>query len=639
MKKIFYAMALTFVFSSASMAQRNYFKELGYTQKEINAKIQAAYHEVFESDRRAYHSVGDDMGYVEDVKNNDVRTEGQSYGMMIAVQLNKQDVFNRIWRWSKHYMMHKEGPSKGLFAWQCRPDGTQMAKGSASDGELYFVTDLLLASRRWGNDGEINYLKEAQTLLNTLFSKDGKDGVYNIINMEKGLINFTPDKRGNTFTDPSYHLPAFYEIWAESAQDGREGIYRKLAENARAYLHKCCDEKTGINPDNTDFEGKATSFPGWGGRPPMVSEFHFDSWRVPMNIAMDFVLYGKDRQWQKEYADKFQTTMASKGITTFPDQFAQDGGEPKFIMRAGGYQKLRHSIGLVTTTAVLSLVTDNQYSKDLVRHLWSMKLAPYKDKYYDVYYDGLLYIFGLLHLSGQYKTTFSEPQLSDYFAPATESEATPDDNGFIRRWTLLEPISKPNRSNTPFVDSYLHKVFYKEYFPKQFTILPKDGETVKANVEIEVKTNAPMDFRRAMTPPQIKNEVQKLVWHTLDSKLYNVKLFRFASGLDKQVYGVIFWAVTVIDSPCDMTDVRLAVGSNSASMWWLNGEETLVLSGDRRMVADDAMSQRITLKKGRNVLRGAVINGPGMSDFCVRFIDANGKPVKDIKILKNLNLK
>ena len=98
---------------------------------------------------------------------------------------------------------------------------------------------------------------------------------------------------------------------------------------------------------------------------------------------------------------------------------------------------------------------------------------------------------------------------------------------------------------------------------------------------------------------------------------------------------MLFWAVTVIDCPEEIKDVRLAVGSNSASMWWLNGEETLLLSGDRRMVKDDAMSKRITLKKGRNVLRGAIINGPGMSDFCVRFLDEKGNPVKNYTIINN----
>jgi hypothetical protein len=125
----------------------------------------------------------------------------------------------------------------------------------------------------------------------------------------------------------------------------------------------------------------------------------------------------------------------------------------------------------------------------------------------------------------------------------------------------------------------------------------------------------------------VKVGKQRLTWHTIDSDRYNVKLFRFADLLDKQVYGLLFWAVTVIDCPEEIKYVRLAAGSNSASIWWLNGEEVLMLSGDRRMVRDDATSQRITLKKGRNILRGAIINGPGMSDFCVRFINDKGEPI------------
>jgi hypothetical protein len=125
---------------------------------------------------------------------------------------------------------------------------------------------------------------------------------------------------------------------------------------------------------------------------------------------------------------------------------------------------------------------------------------------------------------------------------------------------------------------------------------------------------------------------EELAWHALDSANFNVKLFRFADGLNKPTYGVIFWAVTVVNSPHELKNVRLAVGSNAASMWWLNGKEAVILSGDRRMVMDDCVSKRLTLNQGRNVLRGAIINGPGMSDFCVRFIDENGGPVRNITL-------
>jgi hypothetical protein len=197
--------------------------------------------------------------------------------------------------------------------------------------------------------------------------------------------------------------------------------------------------------------------------------------------------------------------------------------------------------------------------------------------------------------------------IAPYFTPATTSKKTPDSEGFIQRWLLLEPINKPNRSNTVFTDSYIRTAFTTEYFPNQFTVLPKDGEKVKVGE-------------------------QELTWHALESTKFNVKLFRFAYGLRKEIYGVLFWAVTVVNSQQEMKNLRMAVGSNSASMWWLNGKEAVILSGDRRMVMDDCVSTRLTLNKGKNIIRGAVINGPGMSDFCVRFLNEKGEPIKDLTI-------
>jgi hypothetical protein len=197
--------------------------------------------------------------------------------------------------------------------------------------------------------------------------------------------------------------------------------------------------------------------------------------------------------------------------------------------------------------------------------------------------------------------------IAPYFTAATASKKTPDAEGFLQRWLLLEPINKSNRSNTVFTDSYIRTAFTTEYFPNQFTVLPKDGDKVRV-------------------------ATQELTWHALDSRNFNVKLFRFADGLKKEVYGVLFWAVTVVNTPEEMTNVRMAVGSNSASMWWLNGKEAVILSGDRRMVMDDGVSARLTLNKGKNIIRGAVINGPGMSDFCVRFLDEKGQPIKNLAI-------
>ena len=223
---------------------------------------------------------------------------------------------------------------------------------------------------------------------------------------------------------------------------------------------------------------------------------------------------------------------------------------------------------------------------------------------------------------------------NNYFqsVAANAAAAQPDANGFIRRWMLLEPIDYNVRSNTILTDSYLNEHLSKQYFKGQFDNkkLPRDGEKVTATGITQA--GGPRDTRMQMGPVQTKEVKQTLRWHALESNSYNVKVFRFAEANGCQPYNSLFWGVTVIDCPEEMDGVRLAIGSNGASMWWLNGERVLTLDGDRRMVEDDCVSQRLTLKKGRNVLRFALVNGPGLSDLCARFIDEQGKPVKNYEV-------
>jgi hypothetical protein len=197
----------------------------------------------------------------------------------------------------------------------------------------------------------------------------------------------------------------------------------------------------------------------------------------------------------------------------------------------------------------------------------------------------------------------SPPPLSEYFAPAA---AAPDADGFIRRWLILDPVVKPNPTNTVFTGRYVREALSPDAYPGDFDAVPRTGQLARLD--------------------------QNLSWHALDSKVWDVKLFNFAQSLGRPTYGVVFWAVTVIDSPREMRNVRLAVGSNAASRWWLNGEVEAELFDDRRMVVDDVLSDRVTLRKGRNVIRGAVINGPGLSDFCLRFVNESGAPIRDLEI-------
>lgn len=387
----------------ATRRYRNLFAELGYKQKDIDKKLKSVFESVFYGPDKVYFEVGDSMAYISDIKNHDVRTEGMSYGLMIAVQFDRKDIFDRLWRWSKKYMQHQEGLLKGYFVWSCQTDGTRNAQGPASDGELYYVTSLIFASNRWGNSTGINYLAEAQNILNCSMQKIGMERVAPLINLEHQLITFTPDPFGGRFTDPSYHIPAFYEVWARWAEDGRSEFWRVCARKSREYLHKSIHPVTGLNPDYNNYDGTLL-----GSKRVIGDAFRFDSWRVPMNIALDYSWACADRKWQQEYGNKIQNFFYSQGIDSFVDQYNVDGTTVTELLDAGGYKKLRHSLGLVATTAAVSLVCTHDKSREFVDRLWNAKHVPYDDGYFDAYYDGLLRLFAFMHLSGNYRIIFPQ---------------------------------------------------------------------------------------------------------------------------------------------------------------------------------------------------------------------------------------
>jgi hypothetical protein len=185
----------------------------------------------------------------------------------------------------------------------------------------------------------------------------------------------------------------------------------------------------------------------------------------------------------------------------------------------------------------------------------------------------------------------------------TSAAKAPDADGFLRRWLVLEPI----RVSGQLTDSAVQAAVKTEYFPGQFTVVPRDGEKVTAGDA-------------------------ELAWHAVDTTNYNLNLYHFAYALGKPTSNVLFWAVTVVDAPREMPGVRLAIGSNAASVWWVNGQEAIGIYNDRQSVIDDGVSKRITLRKGPNVVRGAIVNAGGATDFCARFLDAADRPITEITV-------
>ena len=366
---------------------RNLFKELGYSDAEIDKKVESAWQKFFygTDEERIYYPVGEDMAYIYTADTDDVRSEGMSYGMMICVQMDKQEEFNRLWKWAKTYMQHTSGEFKGYFAWQMNTNGTKKDNTPAADGEEYFATSLLFASARWGNgEGIYNYNKEAQEILTTMLHQaDDGQGV-NMFNKEHKMPVFCPIGNAATYSDPSYHLPAFYEVWAREAEQDKD-FWSEAAEASRQHFKDATNEKTGLGPDYSEYSGAAKNEGNHG-------DFRFDAWRIAANIACDYAWWAQD-DWATTHANRIQSFFYDQGVDSYGNQWSLDG------KNLGA----DHSPGLVAMNATASLASSDKKSWSFLEDLWN--ISPTTGKYR--YYDGCLYMMGLLHCSGKFRAYLS----------------------------------------------------------------------------------------------------------------------------------------------------------------------------------------------------------------------------------------
>jgi oligosaccharide reducing-end xylanase len=387
----------------------NLFAEDGHAEMEISSKIDAAFHQLFHGDTAAqavYFEAGINangpLAYVSDVPHHDIRSEGMSYGMMIAVQLNKKAEFDAIWNYAMSYMYLSapEHPAEGYFSWSLKRDGTPNEETPAPDGEEYFVMSLYFASGRWGDGhGIYKYREWADKILTTMRhhllktgnTKFGSRTIATMVNEETKMIRFVPGVDRGKFTDPSYHLPAFYELWARWGPEPDRAFWAAAADTSRMFFQRATNPVTGLAPDYANFDGT----PFVGGRNRRSSQFSFDSWRTASNWSVDWSWWRKD-PGEQILSDRLQAFFASRGMSDYGDQFTLDGET----------LEARHANGLISTNAVASLaatdatITNSARKREFVEALWK---APIPQELVERYYDGLLYIMSLLHCSGRYR--------------------------------------------------------------------------------------------------------------------------------------------------------------------------------------------------------------------------------------------
>ena len=365
----------------------NTFEKYGYSPEDIKNRLNDIFFEIFYSENKFYYETDNDMSYIVDTGNNDVRTEGMSYGMMVCVQMNKQKEFDRLWKWVKTYMYMTEGENKGYFAWSCQTDGTRNSNGPAPDGEEYFAMALLFASHRFGDgQGIFNYSYEAKQILSDVIHKGDKPNTGCAMwDKNNYLIKFIPYC---DFTDPSYHLPHFYELFALYANDEDKDFWQNAAKQSRLYLQKACHNKTGLSAEYAHYDGtpKITPPNMYGGRHDW---FYSDAYRTIANIALDATWFNKT-DWHIKTAENIQNFFYNEQNGDTDGVFLIDGTKLE--------KKALHPIGLLASLAEASLITNTKASKFFVDKFWNTPLRTDNRRYY----DNFLYIFAFMALSGNY---------------------------------------------------------------------------------------------------------------------------------------------------------------------------------------------------------------------------------------------
>ncbi len=367
------------------MKYPNLFAQIGKTEAEIDARIAAAFRAIFEDETERFYFEPDELhGYMLDTGNIDARTEGMSYGMMMAVQMDRRDIFDRLWRFSVDYMLLRSGRHAGYFAWSVKPDGTHNAEGPAPDGEEYYAMALLFAAARWGGD----YAEAAREILRHCVHQDAlNENGRAMWDAENKLIRFIPEV---DFSDPSYHLPHFYALFAQGCDARDREFWRAASAASREYIAKACHPVTGLAPEYAEYDGSTKLLFGKN------MAFFSDAYRVGMNIGLDAAWFGPTAALT-DAARRLQATVANnpKLLETACQLDGSLEGTP-----------VMHPLGLLATTAAASLATGDL---DWVGRLWDAEPRKGARRYY----DNCLYFFSLLMCAGRYVNWMGQGKISE----------------------------------------------------------------------------------------------------------------------------------------------------------------------------------------------------------------------------------
>jgi len=243
-------------------------------------------------------------------ENDTTVSEGIAYGMIFAVVMDDQPLFDALWKYSQQYVNER-----GLMHWQIDAGGTVIGHGAATDADEDMAWALALAEEKWGGSGSLDeeYGSLARAQIQRIWDHE--------VNHEWGDLLVAGDSWPHIVFNPSYFAPNQYRLFGKLT-DNEEG-WNRVIDKGYEVLMKSLDPElgnaeNGLAPAWTDAEGRPTA--AFDGAP---THYQYDSARIPFRIGQDYCAFGEPRA--KAYLDKVSAFFSAVGASGIVDGYELDG--------------------------------------------------------------------------------------------------------------------------------------------------------------------------------------------------------------------------------------------------------------------------------------------------------------------------
>lgn len=324
-------------------------------------------------------------------------SEGIGYGMLIAVYMNDQALFDGLWLYEQQFLDSRYG----LMNWYIKADGSgpgdnPSGVGPATDADEDMAYALIMADKQWGGKGKLNknYIDFAKAQMSAVWNNE----IYNYIYLRAGP--WADDSNLNL----SYFAPSYYKVFATIDQTPTSN-WTKVIDTMYTVLNASLSNgnaTNGLVPAWCDRSGKPNgqAYGSTGGASP--TNYQYDSCRTPFRVGLDWCLNGDKRaQTYVALTSKFFSTTVG-GATQIVDGYDLNGTPHAQYQTGANAQK--QSAAFVGPAGV-GAMSDKNY-QTFVNDAYGVLATPYGNPLYPTvggtYYDDSWMVLSLLMMTANF---------------------------------------------------------------------------------------------------------------------------------------------------------------------------------------------------------------------------------------------